>query len=140
MKNINQLSRYIFSITFVASILFLAGCKSSSDPQPDLLTKKTWTVSTVTVDGVDKTSVFANMTLNFSDKTFTTTKGGAAWPASDSWSYASGSTTVIVRGDGTQLTIEELTATKLKLSFNWAKTTLGGRTSSVGGQNVFTFN
>ncbi|MFM9837453.1 MAG: hypothetical protein ACKVOQ_04270 [Cyclobacteriaceae bacterium] len=140
MKTLRQLSFCIFSFSAIAALMLCAGCKkSSTDPQPDLLTKKTWTVSSVVVDGVDKTSLFANMTLNFSDKTYTTTNGGGAWLASGTWTYATSSTTVITRNDGLQITIDELTETKLKLSFDWAKTTFGGRIQSVGGKNVFTF-
>ena len=140
MKMLKQPLSYIFTFSVIAALMLCASCKkSNSDPQPDLLTKKTWTVTTVAVDGVDKTSLFANMTLTFVDKKFTTTNGGGAWPASGTWAYATNSTTMIVRNDGLQINMDELTETKLTLSFDWAKTTFGGRTHSAGGKNVFTF-
>jgi hypothetical protein len=96
-------------------------------------------VKTVAIDGIDKTSLFANMTLTLADKTYTSTNGGGAWPATGTWAYATNSTTVITRNDGLQITIDEITDSKLKLSFDWAKSTFGGRVNSVGGKNVFTF-
>ena len=141
MKMLKQSLPYIFSFSAMMALMLCASCKkSSTDPQPDLLTKKNWAITTVAVDGVDKTSLFANMTLTFSDKTYTTTNGGGAWPASGTWAYSTNSTTVIVRNDGLQITIDELTATKLKLSFDWAKSTFGGRIHSVGGKMCLRFN
>ena len=47
---------------------------------------------------------------------------------------------ILIAGDGLPIAIEEATATKLVLKFNWDQNTLGsGRNSSVKGQNIFTF-
>lgn len=123
------------------------GCKGSDTPALSkkdevtaTLTKSAWVIKTVTVDGVDKTSIYPNIGLTFTSSAFTTTNGGPIWPTSGTWSFTTADATAIQRNDGLVVTIQEATATSLKLALSWTKTTLGGgRVESVSGQHVFNF-
>jgi hypothetical protein len=141
MKNINS----IVSALVMVSLLFIAGCKKD-DPQPEtarvqeLLKANSWAIQTVTVNEVDQTSLFAGLTLSFTNTNYATTNGGVVWPASGTWEFTDETAKTIERNDGLQITINEITSTSLKLALNWTTTTLGsGRTSSVAGDHEFIF-
>ena len=136
----------ILTMSVVVAILFLSACKGGGEPslskQDDVkakLTASPWKVSTVMVDGVDKSAIYNALGLIFTNTGFTATNGGAIWPASGTWTFTSTDATAITRNDGLVITLTDVTATSLKLSLNWTKNTLGGRTESVNGQHVFTF-
>ena len=128
----------------IMATLLLQSC-GSKDPAPSAkdqvkakLTSATWKLQSVTVDGTDKTSIYAGLTMKFSDATFTTTNGDPVWLPSDTWTFSSDDGKTITRGDGLPITVE-VTDTTLKLSLMWSKTTYdGGRVSSIKGQHVFT--
>ncbi|MBL7873159.1 MAG: hypothetical protein JNM78_16190 [Cyclobacteriaceae bacterium] len=135
-----------FITMIFSALLFLQSCSSKGgDPSPAdqmkaILIAGSWNLQTVSVDGVDKTAVYTGLTIKFTDGNFTTTNGRVVWPASGTWQFANDSGKIITRGDGLSITIEEATASKLILKFNWSQNTLGpGRTTSVKGENVFTF-
>jgi hypothetical protein len=135
----------IMVVIFFACLLALAGCKKDdksleTDRTRKLLTANTWTIQSVTVDGVDKTSSLPGLTLHFTNTQFTTTHGGVTWPPSGIWTFADDSAKKILRSDDIEMTIKEVSAAKLVLSFTWMETTLGpGRLSSTSGEHVFTF-
>ena len=144
----NVLAYLLFAIVMVAGLL--TSCKSSSDdPAPvvskedevsALLTSATWKMSTVTVDGADKTSIYKDLKLTFTSTGFTSVNGGAVWPASGTWDFTSAEATAIKRNDGVEVTLQEVTDASLKLALIWNKNTLGpGRIESVSGQHVFSF-
>jgi hypothetical protein len=140
----------IKSATSIFVLLLLAiwnvGC-GSDDPSPTeieeikaSMTSGTWKVQSVDVDGIEKTSVYSSLKLTFTETTFTSTNGGAIWPATGTWSFADKTGKLVKRGDGVEITVDESSTTLLKLKLSWAETTLGGgRTSSVSGQHIFTF-
>ncbi len=135
-----------FLLLAVGSVLFtFSNCSddnesSKEDQVRSLLTGSAWKMTTVTVDGTDKTAVYDDLILTFGITTFTSTNGGVVWPATGTWAFTSPDATAIVRNDGLAVTIQEITSTSLKLGLTWNKTTLGsGRTSSVSGQHVFSF-
>jgi hypothetical protein len=133
------------SITLVAAFAFLSGCKGGDDPTPQEVTTQqlvapTWKLTSVLVDGVDKTSLFTNMTLKFTATNYTTTNGGVVWPASGTWTFTDDTAKKIKRNDNLEVIITEITETSLKLSLTWATGTFGsGRVSSVAGNHVFNF-
>lgn len=140
----------IVTFMMVASIGLgiLSSCSSSSsaptlskqDEVKAILTASPWKIKTVSVDGADKTSVYPNLGLVFANATFTSTNGGAIWPASGAWAFTSADATAFVRNDGIVVTIQEATSTSLKLALTWNKTTLGsGKTESLSGVNIFSF-
>lgn len=138
-------------IATVATLIHLSGCKGgAADPTPApaskqdevkaILTSPTWKMQSVTVDGADKTSIYKDLTLKFSASSFTTTNGGAVWPATGTWSFTTADAAAVKRDDGLEVKLQEVTATSLKLALTWSKTTLGpGRIESVSGQHVFSF-
>lgn len=146
--NGNALAYLFFAIVTAAGLL--TSCKSSSgDPAPvvskkdevsSLLTSAAWKMSSVTVDGADKTSIYKDLKLTFTGTGFTSVNGGAVWPASGTWEFTSAEATSIKRNDGVEVTLQEVTATGLKLALTWSKNTLGpGRVKSVSGQHIFSF-
>jgi len=122
------------------------GCKKT-DPKPkdteivkEKLTNTTWTLQNVTVDDIDQTAVYQGLTINFTETTYSTAKGGLVWPSSGTWSFTDETATTIKRDDGMEIKID-VSEVSLKLTLTWAKTTLGtGRLESVKGLHVFTFS
>jgi hypothetical protein len=101
---------------------------------------KTWHLQSVSIDGVDKSSLFTGMTLSFTSSSFTVSNGGPVWPATGTWTFTSDAATTIRRNDGLEMTVDA-TSSSLKLTLTWSKNTFGpGRQLSVSGQHVFTFN
>jgi hypothetical protein len=143
--NIKSMNRILVLLFITGVMLQFAGCKKA-DPKPsetevvkEKLTSSTWTLQNVTVDGVDQTAVYQGLTINFTETTYTTTKGGLVWPASGTWSFTDDTATTIKRDDGIEVGVE-VTDTSLKLTLTWAKATFGtGRVASVKGLHVFTF-
>jgi hypothetical protein len=104
------------------------------------LTSGTWKVNTVTVDGVDKTSTYKDLSLTFTSASFTSTNGGVIWPSSGTFTFRDANATSIKRNDNLEVQIQEATTASLELGLSWTKTTLGsGRVESIGGQHVFSF-
>lgn len=141
MKKINLVA----SVLVVVSLLFTAGCKKD-DPEPEtervrtLLKANTWAIQTVTVNSIDQTNLFTGLTLSFTNTNYSTNNGGVIWPSSGTWQFADDTAKTIIRNDGLQITINEVTGTTLKLALTWSTTTLGGgRTSSIAGDHEFNF-
>lgn len=149
MKALNKIPTTLaFSVLAVMAIALLANCDNRSDaPVPSkqeevkaILTASPWKVNTVSVDGVDKTITYKDLGITFTATEFTSVNGAAIWPASGSWAFTSAAATAITRNDGLVVTIQEATATSLKLALTWNKNTLTtGRTNSVSGAHVFSF-
>ncbi len=135
----------LVSITLLAVITQLTSC-GSKDPAPSAqdqvrsnMTSGVWKVQSVTVDGVDKTSVYPGLTLQFTATTYTSANGKPVWATSGTWEFTSTDGTTIKRDDNIEVTVLA-TTTSLKLTLNWPTGTLGGgRVGSVKGINVFTF-
>jgi len=149
MKAFNSIKTR-FNITTLALIAlgFLSSCDSSDDVPAlskmdevkAILIASPWKVNTVSVDGVDKTITYKDLGLTFTETGFTAVSGGPVWPASGTWSFTSATATAFTRNDGLEVSIEEATATSLKLALTWNKNTIGqGRQQSISGQHVFDF-
>ena len=131
--------------TLVMCMTQLTSC-TKSDPSPNAqetvtakLIANNWKMQGVAVDGVDQTSVYAGLTIQFAATSYTTTNGKVVWPASGTWSFTSTDATTIKRDDGIEVKVE-VTDTTLKLTLTWTKSTLtGGRLESIKGLNVFSF-
>ena len=140
------------TITLVAmlamfcGLLFIQSCGSKgNDPLPvdqtkSVLTSGIWKLLSVSVDGVDKTSLYTGLTLSFTVSNFNSTNGRVIWPNSGTWQFTDGTGKNITRGDGLQIAIDEASTSKLVLKLTWNQTTLGpGRVNSLMGVNVFSF-
>ena len=137
---------YILLLAIFGLIIHFSSCDKVDDPtaqelQLRKLTSKTWSIQSVYVDGVDRSSLFDDMQLTIGENTFTTTNGGTVWPASGMWHFSNTQGTVIERGDQVVINIIEVTEVSLKLSLTWTETTLGpGRSKSISGEYIFSFN
>ena len=151
MKNLKTIYSSAMTLAFMISvmvaILTLSSCGSDTptlskqDEVKAKLIASTWNIGSVMVDGTDKTTVYPNLKLTFTSAGFTSLNGGVIWPASGTWTFTSADATAFTRNDDLVVTIQEVTATSLKLALAWDKTTIGpGRVSSVGGQHVFSFS
>ncbi len=128
--------------------IHLSGCGSKGeDPVPsfqdEVKAKMTapvkWNLLSAQVDGSDKTSVYAGLTISFTDTGYSTTNGRSLWPPSGTWAFVDTDGKRIKREDGTEINVE-VTDTSLILSFTWTKNTLGkGRIVSISGQHILTF-
>jgi hypothetical protein len=136
---------FLSSATLIILIL-LSGCSggdptvSKQDEVKSKLTSPTWKMQSVIVDGTDQSGVYKDLSLKFSATGFTSTNGGAVWPASGTWAFTNENATAVKRDDGLEVQLLEVSETSLKLALLWSKTTLGhGRSKSVSGQHEFTF-
>ena len=123
--------------------IVLASCGSHSAPTEadktrGLLNSGAWKVDYVTVDGTDQTDVYKNFTISFSGNTYSTTNGGGAWSVNGTWQFIDATGKQIKRSDNLVVNINEVSASKLVLSFTLDDNSYSGRSSSVGGLNVFT--
>jgi hypothetical protein len=141
--------RLINSVLGIVAVLALVTFSSCDSPPPEpaeteaekntkiLVTGGAWNLQSVTVNGVDQTPLYEGLKVTFSSSGYTAVAGGVIWPATGTWSFTSDAGTTIHRNDGLDLAITELTQSKLVVSFNWTKTTLGsGRTKSMAGAHV----
>lgn len=140
MKNYNS----IFYSILMAAALF-TGCKGD-DPQPEtqriqkLLSSGTWQIDQVWVDETDQTSFFTGLTLSFTKDTYETTNGKAVWPATGTWEFADESADKIIRDDGIEVTVLEVTKTSLRLSLTNPTIGIGSaKANGLAGAHEFHF-
>ncbi len=140
--------KYI-SIVLIVCLAFVSGCKKSKSDDPTPLTSQekqktllinnglSWTLGTVTKDGLDVTDQFAGFTLTIGDFTYVTENAlASAWPSQGTWSFANEAGTLVDRNDGVQVTVS-VSTTSLKLTFNVAGLGDGGRVKGVDGTYIF---
>ncbi|UJP66602.1 hypothetical protein [Mongoliitalea daihaiensis] len=148
-QHISQLGARIRHLLLILTmpLVFLA---CGEDPLPEvptaeetvttLLTSSTWTLSGVTVDGLNRTSAYAGLTINFSGNNFTTTNGRGIWPASGTWSFTSAEASAFTRNDGKVVTIQTINANLMRLSMQVDENSfIPGRTNSLAGTHVMVF-
>lgn len=157
MKIIDRRLRILVSVMTMPILLFISSCGGGSEPEPQQtaaelaatnLTNSAWKVTSVTIDGVDKSNMFTNLSIKFNassnlngqaslDGSFTATNGGVVWPASGSWNISSDGRS-LTRGDGVAIQLTDITSTSLKMSLAWSQTTFGtGRSEGLKGQHEF---
>lgn len=150
MNHINRVhvvsKRSSITLVLALAIIAISSCSpKKNDPSPKdvakgFLTFGTWKLDNLQVDNVDQTSLFTGMMLSFAAGSYTTTNGKAPeWPASGTWLFTDDKGKSINRDGGLMISIDQLTQSTLVLSFAWTSTYTGGRVSSIGGLNVFTF-
>jgi hypothetical protein len=146
MKNTMRIFIHVLAVSLLVGF-------ASCDPVPPtpepteaekrttiLTTGGTWNLQSVTVNNVDQTEVYEGLTLSFSSSGYTATNGGTIWPTSGSWDFTNDAGTTISRSDDLEISVTEITQSKLVLGLSWSTTTLGpGRTNSLAGAHVFTF-
>lgn len=137
-------------------LLGYSGCGPDPNPEPPIeevqlgKLKATWKASDVKLDGVNKTTDYANFQLTIAgtpgESSFGYTSSGrpalSPWPSSGSWTFGTSPETQVVRdpasaNDKLDITYS-VSDTQLQLTFNFARDGYA-RTSNVKGQWVFTF-
>lgn len=139
----------LLSALILHTTVTVTSCKgddpSATEKNLNRLTAHHWQLTKLTVDGVDKTSLFIGLTLQWNrDNSFGVIDGGAMWPSAGSWSFTDGSAQTLFvslnNTDDAEVTIETLNNTSLIISLFWDETTLGeGRVRSVEGDYIFEF-
>ena len=134
----------LFAQAFILCLMVLSSCGgSTSEPtakevNTQKLIANTWKLNTVTVDAVDKTVLYAGLTVKFTATSYTSTSGGVVWPASGTWSFTDEVGKIIKRNDNQEITITEISDTALKLTLTRTQGSFGpGRIESVAGVHVF---
>jgi len=137
-----------FIILTILSLSLYAGCKGN-DPttettplteQLDLLLNggSSWVVFSVIKDGYEVTNQFSGFTLFFDNTSYSTTNSIAtAWASTGTWAFHNNNPEVIMRDDGTLISVS-LANNELVLSFSVTGLPTGGRTEGVDGDYVFT--
>jgi hypothetical protein len=139
----------LLSAFILLTTLTVTSCKdddpSAAETNLKRLTAHHWQLTKVTVNGVDKTSLFIGFILQWNkDNSFTVIDGGAMWPSTGTWSFTDGSAQTLFvslsNSADAEVTIETLDDTNLVISLHWDETTLGqGRVRSVEGEYLFEF-
>jgi hypothetical protein len=134
----------VIAVSTIA-IFFISGCSkddetSTRNEQLRLLTASAWSINSITVDGVDQSSLFTNMTVSFAESEYETSGGSEVWPASGTWRFKQNNSNVIIIDNDIEMTIVNLDESTLKISFQWNHNTFGtGRAKSIAGFHEFTF-
>ena len=121
----------------------ISGCKPDEPSAEELFLEKisgNWTATMVSVDNTVLEGAFDGFAITIkTDKTYTTSNGNAPiWPASGSFTAKSVTSTSgfnLMRADGVEVEVAELTDNELILRFDYVSP--GGRKSSVSGGYVF---
>lgn len=149
MKAIKVIYPILISCSVLIMCLLISSCGkdtalSAGEQAIAKLTASSWKVVSVTVDGVDKTTLFTGLTITFSKTSsnggsYTTANGGAVWTGSGQWTITDMNTAgFIVRGDNLEVQLNELLPASLTMTLDWNKNTFGpGRVASIKGKHVF---
>jgi hypothetical protein len=157
----NHLTRILSLLILVSATVFFTNCGGGDDPekseeevQLDKLKASQWTILSVSLDGVDKTTDYTGMTLTLSG---TFTEGGtynytsiatewppkSPWKKDDAWKFKSGSvgTTITRLYDDKDMTYELSNSDKqLTIEFTYSgEGFFNGRVESVDGPWQFIF-
>ena len=146
MKNINR----IIVIILVTGIGSIVGCKKKSDPTPvdpkqEIINNltNTWSVSGVTMDGQDVSADWTDFALTIDlEQNYAATDLSAEsvliWPVIGSYTFPNtDNSNVVLRNDGVQITISNLTVNSVQLSFQISGRNNGGRTEGLLGNWLF---
>ncbi|OEK01276.1 hypothetical protein BFP97_07010 [Roseivirga sp. 4D4] len=141
MKQLYSKKRILYAS--IALFCLVLGCKDD-DPSPSeqrlIDLTATWNVSSVINDGTNVSDQFTGFSLTVSgDKTYATVNGGNPWPASGTFDLNPDDLDTFIRDDNVEVSIVEITATALSLSFQMSNVrSVRSGTSGITGS--FTFN
>lgn len=148
-KNIfqNPIQLKYFLILMLSLVLISCGDDDTGPAEPTaqertsaLLVGSPWTLQGVTVDGLNRTSAYAGLTVTFTGSAFTSTNGRGIWPASGTWTFANEEATIINRNDGKAITIQTVNQNLLRISMVIDQNSfVTGRTTSLAGTHVLVF-
>ncbi|MCH7400417.1 hypothetical protein ACFOUP_08005 [Belliella kenyensis] len=149
MKKVKTAYRFLPILFLLICSIQLSTWSCTKKEEPDVskedlnekyLKSGTWKLERATVDNVNQTNTYKDLTLNFSTSIYNSTNGRIIWPEEGSWEFIGSDKTVIKRGDGLEITIQNITAEKMILSFNWDHTHIDtGRSNAISGFHIFEF-
>ncbi len=128
----------------IGTLLTISSCSDDPTAEETFLKKiaLAWKSSATGVqfDGKDVNGVFKDFTITFTEsQTYSTTAGNApVWASSGKFSVKASSSGIgfsILRDDGVEIAVDQLTETKLVMKFNYIGKT--SRVKSVSGDFVF---
>lgn len=146
------LKKYILLLSI---IVFFTNCggDGATDPAPvvDPLQAtieglaKTWASAQVTLDGATVSDDWSGVSFSFTqNKSFSvtglSTENGLIWPSSGTYSFPDANKPLkILRNDGIEITLKNLTETSVDVSFTIDGRT-GGKTLGLSGNYTFSFS
>ena len=109
------------------SMFSLLGCGGGDEPETaqQIASKKlpgSWKLSggSIKVDGKDESNQYPGFTLSFTKTDYTTSNGGKLFKASGIWNWKDGKTDKLITLGKKEITITELTESKLAFTFTFA--------------------
>lgn len=107
----------------------------------NILTDDIWKIEKVFINNEDRTILFDGMELTLFDGSYTSINGNYAWEDSGTWEFSNDNYEMIIRNDGIEVTIVNVSAANLTLQLYWDETTytIGGRRESLKGNHLFYF-
>ena len=141
----------IYKLSLLVSLLiFTTACGGDGDTEPEEPSAQELTFENlsgqwglpstggIVVDGVDRTLNYQSFNLSFTEGGYTTNNAGDLFDASGTWQWADAETTTeIVLDDGKEISLVELTTTRLVFTFNQSA---GGVRAGIAGNYRVTMN
>ena len=120
------------------SMFSLLGCGGGPDPETpqkkslEKLSSGSWKLSggSIKVDGKDESDQYPGFTLSFTETGYSTTNGGKLFEASGTWKWKDGKTDKLMTLGTKQITITELTESKLVFEFTFGGAVAAGTAGS----------
>ena len=130
------------------SMFSLLGCGGGGDDKPDkpeetpqqkaskILLSGSWKLSggSIKVDGKDESTQYPGFSLSFTKTGYTSIQGGKLFNASGTWKWKDGKTDKLITLGTKELTITELTSSKVVFKFTFA----GAGAAGIAGSYVVT--
>lgn len=128
-------------VTILSTTIIISGCTDEptvTEKVEALLISGEWKNSIVTVDGVDQSSLYQGFTIKFTSTNYNTSVGSPLWTTFGTWKFKDESAKALILDGVKEISINEITETKLELAVQNDNTTFkSGRTSSIKGKNIF---
>ena len=125
------------------SMFSLLGCGGKSDPDPETPQKKafeylsgSWKISggSIKVDGKDESTQYPGFSLSFTETGYNSSNAGKLFKASGTWKWKDVKTDKLITLGTKEITITELTKSKLVFTFTFA----GAGAAGIPGSYVVT--
>ena len=128
------------------SIFSLLGCGGDDGPPPETAQEKafkklssgSWGLpgGSIKVDGVDESTQYPGFSLSFTEKGYSSSNGGKLFKPSGTWKWKDGTTDKVITLGTKEITITELTASKLVFTFTFS----GAVAAGISGAYTVTLN
>ncbi|GAB1444661.1 hypothetical protein MASR2M41_02800 [Flammeovirgaceae bacterium] len=142
---VNTIIKQVFVYICLMGMLTLTSCKNENtlSAQEEALIKLTaapWADVIVTVDGIDYSDLYKDLSIAFTESAYSTTGGAPVWAASGTWKFLNEEGTLLKFDDTREVEINSISDDILELSFQWDENTFEpGRVNSVKGKQKFKF-